>query len=347
MFTYKKVLSKLISATFSIFFLFYLGYILPAKSLEEQNKNKIVEEESIISPLKWTEALKLRDYYLLPELPEVKLSGKLTSYKEALAKEYEKTPNVFSAAVQYGLLLIDLGELDKAQAVWERAVNDFMSNPTPKAYKAWVDACKGNYLQAKEAWLPIAQQKIDNGIVGLGAGIWLPSHIDSVVGLSLIKNYLPSKDKKEAEEAVQKIVTHFSNIPKFASILTAEDLQNGKLKKASLSITNILTKFPDDPITLTLDGIEHLINGQYEDALKSLDKANEMYSNSPINNLMRARALFALKKEKESFALFDKLAKFDPVWNLTKGEKKKFLAGKSYVEETKNKKTGKEIVPES
>lgn len=289
----------------------------------------ILFEEKEDSKLSWTENLRLRDFYLSPEALELK--EKLKNYKDTLARTYQEQPSVFSTAISFGLVLIDLGELDKAQVVWDRALKDFYANPTPPFYKAWVDACKGNYMKAKEVWLPIVKQKIDAGIVGSGAGIWLPYHVFGVVGLDIIKNYLPPADKKEVEISVNEIAKYFPNNPIFALVLASNDLHAGKIKSATKLLEDVLSKKPNEPQITTLLGVTKLLTQNYEEALKLFDKANELYPFSPTNHLMKARALFALHKKKEALAEIDEAIKLDPNWSLLKENKKKFLSAKSYI----------------
>lgn len=244
----------------------------------------IVKEDKTAA--KWTESLKPQDFTL--SLEAIQLKGDLEAYKNWLEKDYKKTPNGFGVAIPYGLVLIDLGKLDKAQVVWERAVKDFFNNPTPPIYKAWVDACKGNYLDAKNAWFPIAKERIETGITTL---VWFPYHTHTVLGLYLIKDYLPIKDKKEVEDAVFEIAKHYTGKPAIAAILISEDLKNGRLESANVKLTNILDKYPEDPTALTLHGVARLLKGEHQEALKVFNKVDEIYPNSPTNKLMKSRAL--------------------------------------------------------
>lgn len=295
---------------------------------ESDEKNKIYDQISV----RWLENLKLRDFILSREFLELK-GTRLKDYRINLEKGYISNPDVFSAAVSYGLLLIDLGEFDRAKSVWERAVEDFYANPTPKVYKAWVDAAAGNYLEAKNAWFPVAQEKINLGISGSKSGIWLPHHVDAVVGLYLIKDYLPEIDKKEASEASLEIAKHFANNPKFASILIIDDLNNGRLTEAAGRISNILQREPENPTTITLLGIANLISGHNEDALRILEKANELHPSSPSNYLMRARILYSMARKKEASLLLEKAIELDQTLNSFLKKKEKFLVQKTYLSE--------------
>lgn len=339
----------------------FLSYKEPAHSLEKEDleiKNKEnnptsqqiksnqskpgqVNKDKIYP--KWTEALTLKDFYLSPNFIELKQNNKLNEYKNTLRKNYGKNPDVFSAAVEYGLILIDLRELDRAKEIWERAVNDFQGNPTPKVYKAWIDACKGDYLVAKNVWYPIAKEKLDGGI---NVSIWFPYHVDSVVGLNSIKNYLPPKEKEEVEKLVNEIAKHFANNPKFASILITNDLQSGRLKEATEKFTNILNRYPDEPLTITLLGVSQLIIGDNKEALKLFDKANDLNPYSPTNHLMRARALHALNKDKESKLALEQAIKLNSDFDPKSIKKSKILSSKSYL--TSLKKSPKSLfVPEN
>ena len=283
------------------------------------------EQKSVI----WTETLSLQDFFLLPEYLEVK--NKLKEYKTALAKTYKENPSVFSTAIIYGLLLIDTGELEKAKLVWEKALNDFRSNDAPKAYKAWLDARLGNYQAAKDVWYPIAKEKIDVGIVGYSARIWLSHHSDSVLGLYLIKDYLPEDQREEVSKAVDQITGPLSANPKFAVIVINEYLKSGQLEKASKFLADALNSNPNDPVFITLLGITQLMTNHYDEALKLFDRAKEINPNVLTARVMRARALFALNKEKESFEELDEAMKLNPDLNIAENKKKKYLTLKSYI----------------
>ena len=66
-------------------------------------------------------------------------------------------------------------------------------------------------------------------------------------------------------------------------------------------------------------------------ALKLFDRVKEINPNIPTNRIMRARALFALNKEKESFEELDEAMKLNPDINISENKKKKYLAAKSYL----------------
>ena len=165
----------------------------------EQNKPKAVsglsEEEraelETLGPSKWTETLKLRDFYLSPSFLDLKDKLK---YKERLATIYKESPNAFSTTIEYGLLLIDLGKLEEAKVVWGIAEKEIFGNDTPNVYKAWVNACKGNYLESKNVWYPIVKERLD---FISGFDLWLPHQIDALVGLNLIKDIYHQKIKKK------------------------------------------------------------------------------------------------------------------------------------------------------
>ena len=316
---------------FILLALLSLNIILPVLAIEsepiQQVKSKD-ESEEMKDSFKWTETMRLRDFYLSPGFLELK--DKVEDYRKTLAKQYTETPDVFSTAIEYGILLIDSGKIDDADMVLSRAVLDFRNNPTPKVYKAWVDACKGNYLEAKNVWYEIAKEKLDRGVVGYGAGIWLPYHVDAVLGLYLIKDYLSEKDKQEVGKAVEDIAKHFAARPKFASILIAKDIQTGQLKSASDKLTQFLNSGVEDPMLITLLGITQLVTEHYDEALKLFDKSNELYPYSPTNRLMRARALYALKNKKEAENVLSEAIKLDPGWKDKGISNKKILALRSY-----------------
>ena len=308
--------------------------------LDKNDKNIEIKDnqKSVI----WTETLNLQDFFLLPDYIEVK--NKLKEYKIALAKEYKESPSVFSTAIQYGLLLIDLGELEKAKLVWEKALKDFHSNEAPKAYKAWLDARLGNYQEAKDVWYPIAKEKVDLGVAGYNARVWLSYHTDSVLGLYLIKDFLPEDQKEEVSKVIDSIVGVFPQNPKFAVVLINEYLKSGQFEKAAKLLVSTLTSNPDDPVLITLLGTAQLMKNHYDEALKLFDRAKEINPNVLTNRIMRARVLFALNKKKESFEELDEVMKLNPDLNIAENNKKKYLALKSYMI---SKKLKKEKVPQS
>lgn len=311
---------------------FLSGLLFYASSSSFANIEIKNNQKSVI----WTGTLSLQDFFLLPDYLEVK--SKLKEYKTTLAKEYKEHPSVFSTAIQYGLLLIDLGELEKAKIVWERALQDFHANETPKAYKAWLDARLGNYQAAKDAWYPIAKEKVDVGIAGYSARIWLSYHTDAVIGLYLIKDSLSEDQKEEVSKVVDLIINTFPHNPKFAAVVINEYLKSGQLEKAAKLLTSVLSNNPDNPVLITLLGIAKLMTNHYDEALKLFDRAKEINPNVLTNRIMRARALFALNKEKESFEELDEAMKLEPDLNIAENKKKKYLAAKSYMISRKLKK---------
>ena len=306
---------------------------LPLKAEEETQKTDTqklesapVLEEETISDSRWTETLRLKDFNVLPSFLE--LGDRREQYKVDTEKIYKIHPNVFSTAIEYGLLLIDLGEIKEAGPVWDRAIKDFVSNPTPQIYKSWVDALNGNYKAAKDVCYHHLKEKINTGI---NSTLWLPQHADCLIELSIIEKYLPEKDRLEATEAVNEIAKHFAKNPKFATVLITNDLQAGKLESAMKKIDRVLEKHPDEPIITTLKGITELLSGNTEQALSLLEQADKLYPYSPTNHLMRARALLALKKKKDSNRLYEQAVKIDPSL-VVKGVKKKILlAEHSYI----------------
>lgn len=294
---------------------------------DKNNKNTFVKDNQ--KSILWTDSLTLQDFFISPDYLET--INSLKEYKAALARTYKENPSVFSTAINYGLLLIDLGEIEKANLIWERALKDFHSNETPKAYKAWVSARLGNYQEAKDLWYPIAKGKVDVGIAGFSARIWLACHTDSVLGLYLIKDYLPEDQREDIAKMVNSIVGALPQHQKFAAILINEYLKSGQLEKAAEALNNAIKGNPDDPVLITLLGIAQLMSNHYDEALKLFNRAKEINPNIPTSRIMRARALFALNKEKESFEELDEAMKLNPDLNIAENKKKKFLTTKSYI----------------
>ena len=317
----KKVVTYIFFFLVSLFFTCSYSFA----NLEVKNNIQTNDQESII----WTETLSLQDFFLSPDYME--LINKLKEYRTTLTKTYKENPSVFSTAVSYGLLLIDLGELEKAKLVWEKALKDFHANDAPKAYKAWLDARLGNYQAAKDVWYPIAKAKVDNGVAGFSAGIWLSYHSDSVLGLYLIKDYLPENQREEVSKVIDQIAGVFPQNRKFAAILVNEYLKSGQLEKAAQVLSTALATNPDAPVLITLLGIAQLMTNHYDEALKLFDRAKEINPNVLTARVMRARALFALNKEKESFEELDEAMKLNPDLNIAENKKKKYLTVKSYI----------------
>ena len=290
----------------------------PSSTLSEEEKAEL----EAIGPNKWTETLKLKDFYLTSGYSEI--NDKL-KYKEDLAKIYKEHQNVFSTAIEYGLLLIDLGKSDEAKIVWGIAEKDFFANDTPKIYKAWVQAINGDYLASKNIWYPIIKEKLD---FDANSGLWLSSHIDALIGLTLIKNYLPQKDKEEVQNVVDRFGRKLQS-PRLATIYAASDLQAGKIKKTIRRIEGVLSVNPNEPALITLYGITKLINGEYNEALNLFNKSIKIYPNSPTAHLMKARAFYALKNEKEAVIALEEAKNLDP--GLKNLKVKKILAAKSYI----------------
>lgn len=306
---------------------------------DDNNENskistKVQEEIEEISSFKWTETLRLKDFLLTSNFIEIK--NKINNTLEILRKNYEENPTVLGAVIDYGFFLIDLGEIDKAEQVWNETLKVVKLNLTPRVYKAWVSAYKENYLQAKDLWQPIVRESLEN------AGrfvIWLPHQLDAALGLYLIKNNLPDSDKTEAEKLVNSLVSRFATNPKLGSILITNDLQAGEIKSARKKIKKILDRFPDDTTTTTLLGIAELIDRNYEEALKHFDKVNELNPFSPTNHLMRGRTLLALKNKKEGLLEIDKAIELDPIWKNKKLKRKHLINQKNYLISTKAKDT--------
>ncbi len=297
--------------------------ISKAKEEDEEIKNEVIGA-------KWTETLRLRDIVLSAEAFELSRE-KLENYRNVLEKNYKEKPDVFSNAVSYGLILIDLNEFDKAKTVWDKAVKDFIANKTPVVYKGWTDACNGQYALAKEAFYPTVDERYKAG-VGISTGMWLPYHMYSLLGLYLIKDYFPENEKKDIEEKTIGVAQHFAKRPEYGVILISDDLQKGKLKSAELKLEKLLTANPDEPIVLTLKGIAELLKGNYKDSIAYFDKSSEKFAHTPTNYLMKGRALYALGKKKEAKKIAKEAFKLDPTLAANnKDKKEELLLAKSYL----------------
>lgn len=296
------------------------------KKLEKatkENKNKKVVKKITKKDFSYFKDLRFKDFVVLPSNTGDK--KETLKYRDTLAKEYKDHGDVYSIAIEYGLTLIDLGEYDLANKVLERAKKDFIGNPTPIAYKAWVDAIQGRYVEAKEAWLPVAksQYKFAKGNPRLLP--WLPHQVISVVGLYLIQDKLPKADKKEIQE-ITKLLPEKLNHPHFSAILCSQDFKKKKLESCASRLSNILARYPKDPLSITLLGVTQLVIGEYAEALNLFEKAIEFNSEIPTSQYMRAKALFALGNTNLGMKALDKTIELDPEWELPKLEKKKYLA---------------------
>ena len=307
------------------------------KAKEQKAEESKKEKETVKSEKKknkgnllvWNESLKFEDFYLLPEIFEIK--DKINEYKDALKKEYKDHPDVFSTAISFGLLLIDNNDTDKAEIVWNKALKDFHSNETPKVYKAWIDAKKGNYSTAKEVWYPLAKEKFDNGIAGIGARIWLPYHTDAVLGLYLMKDNFPEKEKEDIEKITKQIAGYFPTNPKFASILVSEALKEGRLEDAAKYLGAALSTNPSDGALITLLGVSQLITKDYNLALELFNKSIKFSPQGITNHIMKARTLYAMGKKKESLEEFDKLLELNPYLTFKNEKKEDYLSTKSFL----------------
>ena len=293
-----------------------------------QEADSVSEEDAVTGP-KWTESLRLRDITLLEEAFESNRK-KLETYKDTIAKEYEKIPDAFSSAISYGLVLIDLHEFDKAKKVWDKAVKDFIANPTPLAYKGWVDACNGNYGSAKESLYPTLLKGYDDVTGKPSIGVWLPCHVHSVLGLYLIKDKFPENEKNDIEKMVLQIAKTFKKKPEYGVILISDDLQHGRLKSAEAKLDKLLEKNPNEPILLTLKGITELFKGNYQDSITLFDKSSEKSPSAPTNHLMKARALYESGDKKQSKKILEKAFDLDPTLSFG-NNKEKFLLSESYL----------------
>lgn len=82
---------------------------------------------------------------------------------------------------------------------------------------------------------------------------------------------------------------------------------------------------PNNAEAATLLGAKKLISGKYQEALNLFEKANEI-ALSATNELMRARALFVLHRQKDALEAINEAIKLDPNWAILYGEKSKYLA---------------------
>lgn len=121
---------------------------------------------------------------------------------------------------------------------------------------------------------------------------------------------------QETDNAVQWIFYWPSNL-KFKENVQDTDLE---------VLTKNYNNHPNEAEPKTLLGIKKLISGKYEEALKLFDEANQTDPNSATNNLMKARALFVLHRQKEALAAINKAIELDSSWYLPRAEKSKYLA---------------------
>ena len=116
---------------------------------------------------------------------------------------------------------------------------------------------------------------------------------------------------------------------------------NLELKEETLN-TNLETLVenyknnPGEAEPKTLLGIKKLISGKYEEALNLFNEADTVDSNSALNNLMRARTLFALHRQKEALVSIDRAIELKPDWYLPKTEKAKYLAAQGDLIKAEN-----------
>jgi len=136
---------------------------------------------------------------------------------------------------------------------------------------------------------------------------------ESTPGTAPIKRALTIE---ETDNAVQWIFYWPQNL-KFK-----ENVQNTDLEV----LTKNYNDKPNEAEPKTLLGIKKLISGKYEEALKLFDQANQIDPNSSTNNLMRARTLFVLHRQKEALAAIDKTIGLDSSWYLPRAEKSRYLA---------------------
>ena len=251
---------------------------------------------------------------------------KLQKYTtEVLQEQYKATPRVFSSAIPYGLALIDLDQIDKAYDIFDQAEKDFIGNPTPKAYKGWVLGSTGDYQKAYEYLYPLAKEKYDAGVIGFSSGIWLASHIDSIIGLALIKDKLPQEEKENATVIVDAVMKYFKGQPKVTAIKVVNDINRGNFEEAKKKIEYVKSIGQDYPLLDTLLGAISYAEGDFEESLKHFDLASETNPYSPTNYLMRARTLLALGEKEKALDSIDLALEYDPNYEFASEEKQKIL----------------------
>lgn len=328
----KSYLNKIIISLFIVALATVSVYALAEEKSSDDTKKEVKQtsesDEDAVTGPKWIESLRLRDITLLEEAFEFDRK-KLEAYKHTLVEDYKKTPDAFSSAISYGLILIDLKEFDKAKKVWDRAVKDFVANPTPVAYKGWVDACNGDYDLAKESLYPTLLKSYNDVIGKANIGLWLPCHVHSVLGLYLIKDNFPENEKNDIEKMALNVAQTFKSRAEYGVILISNDLQSGRLKSAEVKLDKLLEKHPDEPILLTLKGITEFFKENLQDSIVLFDKSSKMSPNSPTNYLMKARALYALGDKKQSKEILEKALELDPILN-SSDNKEKLLLTESY-----------------
>lgn len=295
---------------------FCVNYVFAKNKESEGNKHKwsisfFKKKNPVI------DGLRFKDFFVYSQ--KARERKKLNEYKSYFEEEYKNRGDVFSVAIQYGLVLIELGDLDKAYQVFEKGVNDFAQNPAPVVYKGWILGAQGHSLSAKKLLYPIAKEKIDQGISGFMSGLWLPYHVDAVVGLALIRDYLPDDDKQEvdnlfSQKFYDKTILDFKSQPKLTACAVAKDLQQGNISKAESKLAEALKLHPEDHILLTLQGSVKYSKGDYEGAKELLEKANAINPDSPTNNLLLARTLYALGNKEEAINKVNLALELDPKW---------------------------------
>ncbi len=152
-----------------------------------------------------------------------------------------------------------------------------------------------------------------------------------MIGLYLIKDYLPENEREEVSKAVDTVAGVFPQNPKFAAIIVNEYLKSGQLKKAALVLADVLAANPDDSPLITLLGIAQLLTHNNDEALNLFNKAKEANPNLFTARVMKARTLFALNREKESFEELDEVMRLNPRFTVAENKKKKYLSQKSYI----------------
>ena len=121
---------------------------------------------------------------------------------------------------------------------------------------------------------------------------------------------------EETENAVQWIFYWPQNL-KFKDNVLETDLE---------TLTRNYTEKPNEAEPKTLLGIKKLISGKFDEALRLFEEAKRIDSSSSVNEVMRARALFVLHRQKEALAAIDNAIQLDQSWYLPRAEKSKYLS---------------------
>ena len=275
--------------------------------------------------LSLSEVIRCRDVSFMPD--EFQDKEKLRKYKnDSLIKNYQENPAVYSSAVEYGLALIDLNEIDEAQKVFKQAEKDFVIDKSVKVFKGWTDACKGDYKSARDNFYLVAKELFDGVMKGSPPVVLFPKDINSVFGLALIKDKLSEEEQKDVEQIVEKLLSFVKRDPKISCVLIVDDLREGNISQAEERIEQVVTRYPNEGLPLTLSGIAKALKGEHEKAIEQFEKAEKLNQFSPLVHFSKAKSLFELRKYEEAIQEIDKAIALDPEWHTAQSEKTKFLA---------------------